>query len=231
MGICRQVTGPGDCLYSVQNRAVLSRKFSVSLPAGLESMYEYISGRLAEKTPTYAVIVCSGVGYLLHISLQTFSQLHKSDICMLYTHLVVREDAHTLYGFANKAERETFRLLINVSGIGASTARVILSSLSSDEIAQAVMTGNANTFRNVKGIGEKTAQRIIIDLKGKFDKEPIGAEIFSGLHNTPRMEALTALTLLGFPRNQSEKALDKVLSSSEADVSIEEIIKRTLKIL
>jgi holliday junction DNA helicase RuvA len=194
-------------------------------------MFEYISGRLAEKTPTYAVIESAGVGYLLHISLQTFSQLTSTDKCLLYTHLAIREDAHTLYGFASKAERDTFRLLINVSGIGAATARVILSSLSSVEIAEAVMTNNVGTFKNVKGIGEKTAQRIIIDLKGRFDKENISPELFAGSHNTNRNEALTALMLLGFPRNQSEKALDKVLTSSNSDVSIEEIIKRTLQIL
>jgi Holliday junction DNA helicase RuvA len=194
-------------------------------------MYEFISGKLTEKTPTYAVLECNGIGYLLHISLQTFSQLTNPERCLLYTHLTIREDAHTLYGFANKAERETFRLLINVSGVGAATARVILSSLSSAEIAEAVLTGNSGTFKNVKGIGEKTAQRIIIDLKGRFDKDQVSAEIFTALHNTSRSEALTALTLLGFPRSHSEKALDKVLSAAGNDVSIEEIIKRTLKIL
>jgi len=194
-------------------------------------MFEYLQGKLTEKTPTYAVVECQGIGYLLHISLQTYSQIQESASCKLYTHLAIREDAHTLYGFANKAERDTFRLLINVSGVGAATARVILSSLSSAEIADAVMTGNVNTFKNVKGIGEKTAQRIIIDLKGRFDKDQGFSELFAGSHNTTRGEALTALTLLGFARNQSEKALDKILASSEQDVSIEEIIKRTLKIL
>lgn len=195
-------------------------------------MYEYFTGRLVEKSPTHAVIECNGVGWLLNISLNTFSQLNNPERCTLYAHLVVREDAHTLFGFATKAERETFRLLINVSGVGAATARMILSSLSAAEIAEAVMMSHVATFKNVKGIGEKTAQRIIIDLKGKFDKEGSLPELFSTPHNTIRNEALSALTALGFPRNISEKALDKVLkTASTAEMNVEELIKQTLKIL
>jgi len=194
-------------------------------------MYEYIIGKLAEKTPTYAVIDCNGVGYYLNISLTTYEQITNPDACKLYVHLAVREDAHTFYGFSTKGERETFRLLINVSGVGASTARMILSSLNTNEIVDAVMTNNVITFKNVKGIGEKTAQRIIIDLKGKIDKDNVSAELFSISHNTVRSEALTALTLLGFPRNISEKALDKVLKANEEDLSVEALIKLTLKAL
>ena len=192
-------------------------------------MYEYLTGKLAEKTPTYAVIDCNGVGYFLNISLTTFEQITNPEACKLYVHLAIREDAHTLYGFYTKGERETFRLLINVSGVGASTARMILSSLNTNEIVDAVMTNNVTTFKNVKGIGEKTAQRIIIDLKGKIDRENISGELFSVSHNTVRVEALTALTLLGFPKNISEKALDKVLKSNEEELSVEALIKLTLK--
>jgi len=192
-------------------------------------MYEYLTGKLAEKTPTYAVIDCNGVGYFLNISLTTFEQITNPEACKLYVHLAIREDAHTLYGFYTKGERETFRLLINVSGVGASTARMILSSLNTNEIVDAVMSNNVTTFKNVKGIGEKTAQRIIIDLKGKIDRENISGELFSVSHNTVRVEALTALTLLGFPKNISEKALDKVLKSNEEELSVEALIKLTLK--
>jgi Holliday junction DNA helicase RuvA len=192
-------------------------------------MYEYLIGKLTEKTPTYAVIDCNGVGYFLNISLTTFEQITNPEACKLYVHLAIREDAHTLYGFYTKGERETFRLLINVSGVGASTARMILSSLNTNEIVDAVMTNNVTTFKNVKGIGEKTAQRIIIDLKGKIDRENISGELFSVSHNTVRVEALTALTLLGFPKNISEKALDKVLKSNEEELSVEALIKLTLK--
>jgi holliday junction DNA helicase RuvA len=192
-------------------------------------MYEYLIGKLTEKTPTYAVIDCNGVGYFLNISLTTFEQITNPEACKLYVHLAIREDAHTLYGFYTKGERETFRLLINVSGVGASTARMILSSLNTNEIVDAVMTNNVTTFKNVKGIGEKTAQRIIIDLKGKIDRENFSGELFSVSHNTVRVEALTALTLLGFPKNISEKALDKVLKSNEEELSVEALIKLTLK--
>jgi Holliday junction DNA helicase RuvA len=194
-------------------------------------MFEYIQGKLVEKTPTYAVIDCSGLAYLLHISLNTFSQIPDHERCLLFTHLVVREDAHVLYGFATKAERETFRMLINVSGVGAGTARMILSSLTTHEIAEAVLSNNVAAIKRVKGVGDKTAQRIIIDLKGKFDSAQISPELFVGVHNTVRSEALTALTLLGFARSVSEKAMDKVLKSNGSDLSVEELIKLTLKTL
>jgi Holliday junction DNA helicase RuvA len=194
-------------------------------------MFDYFSGKLVEKTPTYAVIDCGGVGYVLNISLSTFSQITNPERCTLYAHLAVREDAHVLYGFATKAERETFRLLINVSGVGAGTARMILSSLSTGEIAEAVISNNVHTLKNVKGIGEKTAQRIIVDLKGKFDRDTVSPELFAGMHNTVRVEALTALTLLGFPKNNAEKAIDKVIKGSDQELSVEELIKQGLKML
>ena len=194
-------------------------------------MYDYFRGKLIEKTPTYAVIDCGGVGYVLNISLTTFSHITNPDNCLLYAHLAVREDAHVLFGFASKTERETFRLLINVSGVGAGTARMILSSLNASEIAEAVLTNNVNTLKNVKGIGEKTAQRILVDLKGKFDRDSVSPELFAGIHNTVRSEALTALTLLGFPKINAEKALDKVIKSVEQELSVEDMIKQALKVL
>jgi len=194
-------------------------------------MFDYINGKLIEKTPTYAVIEAAGVGYYLNISLSTFSQIGSAEQCKLYTHLAIREDAHTLFGFHSRAERETFRMLINVSGVGASTARMILSSLTANEIADAVINNQVGTLKAVKGIGEKTAQRIIIDLKGKFDRDSVSPELFAGLHNTTRNEALTALTLLGFPKNLAEKALDKVQKSQDSELSVEELIKQTLKVI
>jgi Holliday junction DNA helicase RuvA len=194
-------------------------------------MFDYIEGKLVEKTPTYAVIDCGGVGYLLHISLTTFSQIGSQELCKLFVHQAIREDAHQLFGFFNRAERETFRLLINVSGVGASTARMILSSLSATEIAEAVFNNQVATLKAVKGIGEKTAQRIIIDLKGKIDKENMSPDLFAGTHNTIRQEALTALSLLGFPKNVAEKALQKVLSSGSDTLTVEALIKQTLKVI
>lgn len=194
-------------------------------------MFDYIKGVLSEVTPTYAVIDCGGVGYHLNISLSTYSAILSMKECKLYAHLVVKEDAHTLFGFYTRIERETFRMLINVSGVGASTARVILSSLETSEIAEAIAMSNVAAFKNVKGIGEKTAQRIIVDLKGRFDKVFQGTELFSTGHNTTRAEALTALTLLGFQRNVSEKAVDKVLKTADGELSVEELIKQTLKVL
>lgn len=194
-------------------------------------MFDYIEGKLVEKTPTYAVIDCGGVGYLLHISLSTFSQMSDRESCKLFVHQAIREDAHQLFGFYNRAERETFRLLINVSGVGASTARMILSSLNAAEIAEAVFNNQVATLKAVKGIGEKTAQRIIIDLKGKIDKENLSPDLFAGAHNTLKQEALTALSLLGFPKNVAEKALQKVLSSGGDVLTVEALIKQTLKII
>jgi Holliday junction DNA helicase RuvA len=194
-------------------------------------MYDFISGTLVEKTPTYAVIDAGGVGYYLNISLSTFSAIAAKEKVMLYAHLAIKEDAHNLFGFATRSERETFRMLIQVSGVGASTARMILSSLSAEEIAECVMFGQVAKLKAVKGIGEKTAQRILIDLKGKFDGVHLQQEIFSSPHNTIRFEALTALTLLGFPKAAAEKALDKALKSSNENLTVEELIKQSLKII
>lgn len=191
-------------------------------------MISHIEGKLIEKTPTYVVIDCQGVGYLLNISLNTFSRIGDAEKCKLFTHLAIREDAHTLYGFIDHAERETFRSLISVSGVGAATARMILSSLTPSEIQQAITTGNVSIFKSIKGIGEKSAQRIIIDLKGKLSKESIPAEIFSLQHNTTKEEALSALVMLGFAKNSAEKALEKAMKD-ESSANVETLIKIALK--
>ena len=193
-------------------------------------MITQIKGRLVEKTPTYVVIDCSGVGYLLHISLTTFSSLPDGEAITLYSHLSVKEDSHTLYGFINKTEREIFRLLISVSGVGPSIARTMLSSMSSEEIQQAIASENIPLIQSVKGIGAKTAQRVIIDLKDKILKTFDMDAISIAPNNTNKDEALSALEVLGFNKKQSEKVLNKILKE-QIDASVEVLIKKALKSL
>jgi Holliday junction DNA helicase RuvA len=192
-------------------------------------MYDYFSGKLSELNPTQAVIECNGVGYLLNISLNTFSKLGKNENCKIYSHLIVREDIMMLYGFSDSSEREMFRMLINVSGVGAGTARMILSSLSTSELREAIISGNLFALKSVKGVGEKTAQRILIDLKDKMDKDGVLSEINLQPHNSVRHEALTALNLLGFQKNVSEKAIEKVMKTSSENLNVEQLIKLALK--
>jgi Holliday junction DNA helicase RuvA len=191
-------------------------------------MIAQIKGKLIDKTPTYVVIDCNGVGYELKISLNTFSQIGDSENCMLYTHFVVREDAQLLYGFKQTGERELFRLLISVSGVGSATAMMILSSLSPNETKQAILSGDANTLKSVKGIGAKSAERIIIDLRDKIGKVDGTTTISSPTNNTIKEEALSALIMLGFGKNPAEKTLNKILMAGE-ELTVEELIKRTLK--
>ncbi|PCI99872.1 MAG: Holliday junction branch migration protein RuvA [Flavobacteriales bacterium] len=191
-------------------------------------MIAQIKGKLIDKTPTYVVIDCNGVGYELKISLNTFSQIGDSENCMLYTHFVVREDAQLLYGFKQTGERELFRLLISVSGVGSATAMMILSSLSPNETKQAILSGDASTLKSVKGIGAKSAERIIIDLRDKIGKVDDTTTISSPTNNTIKEEALSALVMLGFGKNPAEKTLNKILLSGE-ELTVEELIKRTLK--
>ena len=191
-------------------------------------MIAQIKGKLIDKTPTYVVIDCNGVGYELKLSLNTFSQIGDSENCMLYTHFVVREDAQLLYGFKQTGERELFRLLISVSGVGSATAMMILSSLSPNETKQAILSGDANTLKSVKGIGAKSAERIIIDLRDKIGKVDDTTTISSPTNNTIKEEALSALVMLGFGKNPAEKTLNKILLSGE-ELTVEELIKRTLK--
>lgn len=192
-------------------------------------MYEYIVGKLEEVTPTNAIVESSGVGYYINISLQTYSVIDGKKEIKLFLHQVVREDAHLLYGFASAQERELFRLLISVSGVGANTARLILSSLSVPEIQTAIAAENINLIKQVKGIGLKTAQRIIVDLKDKVTAvSGFSSEIVGGVNNTSKQEALSALVMLGFAKVAAEKVLDQVIKS-EGNLPVEGLIKMSLK--
>jgi len=191
-------------------------------------MITHIQGRLVEKNPTDVVIDCNGVGYFINISLHTFSELPSGENVKLFTHLLVREDSHTLYGFSSVAEREIFKLLISVSGVGASTARTMLSSLAPEQVLDAIATNDIVTIQSVKGIGAKTAQRVVLDLKDKILKVYGLSSISAGSSNTNKNEALSALETLGFVRKQSEKVVDSIVKENP-QASIEMIIKQALK--
>jgi len=191
-------------------------------------MITHLKGKLVEKYPTHVVIECSGVGYFVNISLHTFSRLTDSEQIQLYTHLQVKEDAHTLFGFAEKSEREIFRLLLSVSGIGTSTARTMLSSLTPAQVRDAIAMGDVPSIQAIKGIGAKTAQRVILDLKDKVLKIYDIDEVSANSNNTTKEEALSALEVLGFVRKQSERVVNKVLSQ-DPTLSVEDIIKLSLK--
>ncbi len=194
-------------------------------------MIHHLKGQLVEKNPTYVVIDCNGVGYTVNISLHTFSLLSDSEAISLYTYLQVKEDSHTLYGFMEKSEREIFKLLISVSGVGTSIARTMLSSLLPKEVTNAIATGDVATIQSVKGIGAKTAQRVILDLKDKVLKVMAeGDEVFVSQNNTNKEEALSALEVLGYNRRQAGKVVDKILKD-DPDSSVESIIKLALKTL
>ncbi len=193
-------------------------------------MYDFIQGKLVEKNPAFAVIETGGIGYLLNISIHTYAQL-KEEACKLFVHLVVREDDMQLFGFAGQEERELFRQLISVSGVGVNTARIILSSLSPQEVYEAIARGDAAVLQRVKGIGGKTAQRIIIDLKDKVSKGTVSHENLGFPHNTRQDEALSGLIILGFPKMIAEKALNKVIVREGSGLTVEELIKHALKIL
>jgi Holliday junction DNA helicase RuvA len=190
-------------------------------------MITQLKGRLVEKSPTDVVIDCNGVGYLVNISLNTFSKLTDSESISLYTHLQVKEDSHTLFGFFEKTERNLFRQLISVSGIGASTARTMLSSLSPSEIQSAIISGNVATIQSVKGIGSKTAQRVIIDLKDKVSLISENDEFIGNIGNTNKDEALSALEVLGYSRKQTSKLIEMLVNNSP-EMSVEELIKGAL---
>jgi Holliday junction DNA helicase RuvA len=193
-------------------------------------MYEFISGKLTEKNPAYVVVETNGIGFLINISLNTYTQVKDMDSAKLFIHFVVREDAQILYGFAENQERELFRYLLTVSGVGASTARLILSSLTTEELYSAITTDNSSLLQSVKGIGGKTAQRIVIDLKDKLNKAEFGFEKVDITHNTLREEALSGLLILGFNKTIASKAVDKLLKTGSAG-SVEDLIKEALKIL
>ena len=191
-------------------------------------MITHIRGRLVEKSPTAVVIDCNGVGYFIHISLHTFSQLKDDESIKLLTHLQIKEDAHQLYGFATVMEREIFRLLISVSGIGTNTARTMLSSLTPKQIREGIAAEDVTLIQSVKGIGLKTAQRVIIDLKDKILKIYDIDETLLISDNTNKDEALSALEVLGFAKKNSERVVVKIITNNP-DASLELIIKEALK--
>ena len=190
-------------------------------------MITQLRGRLVEKSPTSIVIDCQGVGYLVNISLYTFGQLTDEENIQLFTHLQVREDAHTLYGFTTDLERQLFRLLIGISGIGANTARTMLSSLSPSEIGQAIQGEQVDVIQSVKGIGAKTAQRVVIELRDKIQAVVADAVIPAVSSNTNREEALSALGVLGYQTKSCVKVIDELLSM-DAEMSVERLIRNAL---
>ncbi|WP_069676819.1 Holliday junction branch migration protein RuvA [Formosa sp. Hel1_33_131] len=191
-------------------------------------MITHIQGKLVQKTPTHVIIDCNGIGYFVNISLHTFSQIPDQEAIKVFTHLQVKEDSHTLYGFISSAEREIFRLLISVSGIGANTARTMLSSLTPKQIREGIAVGDVALIQSVKGIGLKTAQRVIIDLKDKVLKIYDIDETSLSQNNTNKDEALSALEVLGFMKKQSERIVEKIVISTP-DATVEFIIKEALK--
>ena len=191
-------------------------------------MIHHLKGQLIEKNPTYIVIACNGVGYMVNISLHTFSLIPDSENISIYTHLHVKEDSHTLYGFYQKSERDIFRLLISVSGVGTSTARTMLSSLEPNQVKDAIANGDVPTIQSVKGIGAKTAQRVILDLKDKILKVYGEDEVFVPQDNTIKEEALSALETLGFARKQATRVVDKIMKDSNSP-TVASIIKMALK--
>jgi len=191
-------------------------------------MIAHIQGKLVEKNPTEVIIDCNGVGYHVNISLHTYSLLPNSDAIKLFTYLQIKEDSHTLFGFVEKSEREIFKMLLSVSGIGASIARTMLSSLEPKQIIQAIASADVNTIQKIKGIGSKTAQRVILDLKDKVLKLYDLDEVSMMQNNTNKDEALSALEVLGFVKKTSERVVEKIVNENP-DATLENIIKLALK--
>jgi Holliday junction DNA helicase RuvA len=192
-------------------------------------MFEFIEGEIVEKSPAHLVIKAGQIGYLLNISVNTYSSLGDKTSGRFFLHFVVREDAQLLYGFADKLEREIFRLLISVSGVGSNTARLILSSMTPAEVKNSILSANAVALQNIKGIGAKSAQRIIIDLRDKVGKASETDELFHAQDNRVKEEALSALVALGFPRRAVENSLVKVMTGK--DLSVEQVVKAALKLM
>jgi Holliday junction DNA helicase RuvA len=191
-------------------------------------MFEYLKGTIQKKTPTYLILESEKTGYLVHISLFTYSNIPDQGEIKIYVHQVIREDAHLLYGFISSAERELFRYLISVSGIGANTARMILSALTPDEVREAIQTGNVLALKGIKGIGAKTAQRLIVDLRDKVGKSSESGEFFDVSSNRIKEEALSALATLGFSKTAVNKILDEIISR-QPDMSVEDLLREALK--
>ncbi|MGQ1784196.1 Holliday junction branch migration protein RuvA [Saccharicrinis sp. GN24d3] len=193
-------------------------------------MYEYIKGHIVESSPAHCVVENNGLGYFINISVNTYTKLQNQKEIQLYVYEQIREDAHNLYGFYETSERNIFIHLISVSGIGANTARMMLSSMSPGEIQEAILTGNVNVLKGIKGIGAKTAQRIIVDLTDKLGKEPVDQKIFTEANNTIKDEALSALVMLGFVKGGAQKVIDKILAA-QPNSKVEDVIKKSLKML
>jgi Holliday junction DNA helicase RuvA len=191
-------------------------------------MIEYIKGTITQITPTYITLETGGIGYLINISLTTFSKLEGKSEYKILVHEVIREDSHQLFGFATIEERDIFRLLISVSGVGSNTARMMLSSLNPSEIEKAIIGSEVDILKSVKGIGLKTAQRIIVDLKDKLGKQAVTGEIFGFTDNTRKEEALSALVMLGFAKSAVSKTLEKIVRE-EKNLTVEDMIKKALK--
>jgi Holliday junction DNA helicase RuvA len=191
-------------------------------------MIEYIKGTITQITPTYITLETGGIGYLVNISLTTFSKLEGKSEYKILVHEVIREDSHQLFGFATIEERDIFRLLISVSGVGANTARMMLSSLNPSEIEKSIIGSEVDILKSVKGIGLKTAQRIIVDLKDKLGKQAVTGEIFGFTDNTRKEEALSALVMLGFAKSAVSKTLEKIVRE-EKNLTVEDMIKKALK--
>lgn len=192
-------------------------------------MYAYIDGKLTFKNPAYVVVEAGGVGYHINISLNTYSSLGDAERCKLYTWLHVKEDAHTLYGFADEGERRLFLHLISVSGIGPNTGRMILSSITPLEIQTAIVKADYPLIQRIKGLGLKTAQRLVLELQDKLKKEGVDSLISMPQHNTVKDEALSALVMLGFAKQTAEKTIDQILKTTEGTLSVEQLIKQALK--
>ncbi|MCL2682112.1 MAG: Holliday junction branch migration protein RuvA [Bacteroidales bacterium] len=196
-------------------------------------MFAYIEGKISELTPTYVIVDCGGVGYLIHISLYTYAAIKDQTQAKILTHHLVREDAELLYGFSNEHERKLFLHLVSVSGVGANTARMMQSSMSPQELTEAILSGNVNKIQSVKGIGAKTAQRVIVDLRDRLAKEDWGTSFSSAettSANTTKDEALSALVMLGFNRIAAEKVLQNILKINP-NLSAELLIKEALRML
>ena len=192
-------------------------------------MIDYLKGKLVEKSPTHAIIECGGVGYFVNISVNTFSGLPDSESGFVWIHFIVREDAQVLYGFAEKDEREVFRKLISVSGVGANTARMIMSSMSPDEVRSTIQNKNADALKMIKGIGAKSAQRIIVDLHDKISGSEKNLENITLVGNSVKNDALVALSSLGFDKTKTDKTLDKIIKTEGNELSVETLIKLALK--
>ena len=209
---------------------ITSKLLSLQFESITIDMYAFISGKIAEITPAYAIVDNHGIGYFINITLNTFTAIGEQTEVRLYTHLQILEDAHHLFGFYTVKERDMFELLISVSGVGCNTARLILSSLTVNELSTAIVNEDYKTIQAVKGIGGKTAQRLVVDLKDKVRKTEFTEEIVDVADNTTKNEALSALVILGFNKNAASKALDKLLIQ-QPEASVEVLIREALKLL